>query len=676
MSSVAGPRGGSWRWLVAGSSLLVLLLMWLGTLWLLGRGARGAEIANVLALPMTVVGTLLAVLGTLAALGLLVSPGQPRPTPEHAGAQRPGQLADRWWAGIVGRIRRYATIRTGVAMLVVLSVAVTSPFWAAPLAARAQILVAGCKHAIELRILTSQEQLEPARMLADRYRQSARRYGCERVHPYVFALSMRQAQEMIAAGWPESALRAGPQPDVWLAESAWEVDRVRNDPAGEVAGMIASDVAVASSPIVFGLPASIANESNGGLLSRPRPELVKLVMDRDGDVVRPEPTSSPTGELAAALLYGHDAVHAELARSIEQRVGRSLDDGGYPLGDSLDLLCRYRELDPPRTAVIVSEQALARFNNGDPLGGACHSPAGQRDNDDLLVAYYPSDTRSLDHRLVSFGWSPPAQAAAAAGFGTWLAGEDGARALAGVGLRPPRFTPAGLLTARNGVRPDANVNRDPVPANVLVAAMKIHRAAQRRTRVLFALDSSKSMAALADVGQSSRFAVITNGLIGALDRLGEQDEFGLLVFSSDPASTTAKIVVPIQPWDSPIHAKNAIAAALSSIKPAGNTPLHQAIVDGIAEVDVPNLSDKTYSRALVVLTDGRNNVGRLTEAQVVNAVRGKGVRVFMVAFGEASCAVTVMRDVATATGGRCMDATLPSIDATLVELFRALQIED
>jgi len=48
-----------------------------------------------------------------------------------------------------------------------------------------------------------------------------------------------------------------------------------------------------------------------------------------------------------------------------------------------------------------------------------------------------------------------AQANAAAAFSEWLAREDGALALADVGLCPLRFTESGLLTPRNGVWPDA-----------------------------------------------------------------------------------------------------------------------------------------------------------------------------------------------------------------------------
>jgi Mg-chelatase subunit ChlD len=162
--------------------------------------------------------------------------------------------------------------------------------------------------------------------------------------------------------------------------------------------------------------------------------------------------------------------------------------------------------------------------------------------------------------------------------------------------------------------------------------------------------------------------------------LGEHDEFGLRIFPAGSAGGLAgsetRELVAIGPRDGLVNSqprRDATDTALSGIRPAGNTPLHQAIVDGVTATALGPSNDETYSKALVVLTDGRNNANELAAAQVVDAVRGKGVRVFMVAVGEASCATAVMRDVAAVTGGRCLDTDFPSIDATLVELFTTLR---
>lgn len=663
----------SWPHWIALSSVIMTLLG-AGVWWLLEQGTRGAEIATVLALVVAVIAllvTLVALLVTLAEkLGMF---DRPRP-PDKPPPSRPPAVV-RLARAVVDWIGKHVLIVVG--LFLVLSLIATSRFWAPPL----RILVAGCEHATELRVLTSPEQLEPARLLADRYQHSAQRSGCASVHLYVFALPTKQVREALAAAhWPDSALRAAPQPDVWLADSAREVAKVRTALASVEGGIIAEDVPVAWSPIVLGGPAATADELHGRLPGHPWTELFQATTHLNWDVVRPDPANSPAGESGTALLYGGGTViDPALAHLIEQRLGVSLDRDKYPLGGSLDVLCRYRQLDGPRrTAVVISEQALVRFNHGDPLGDTCATPTGQRGVDDLLLAYYPSDTRSLDFQFVRFGWSAPAQRDAAVAFGKWLTGEDGAQALKDVGLRPRGFTAGGLLTPRNGMQP-ATFIRDPVPNGVLDAAMAAHRTAQRRTRVLLALDSSGSMSALAGAGQGSRFDAASRGVVGALKLMGEQDEFGLSVFPADPAgSEIRQEVVTIGPRDGLVGTRPrrlATKAALSDIRPAGNTPLYRAIADGVDRVAAAGPSDETYSNALVVLTDGKDTTSGLTDAQVIDEVSDKGVRVFVIAVGEASCATVVLRDVTTNTGGRCLDADLSSIDAKLAELFGVLWSE-
>jgi hypothetical protein len=652
--------------LFAGFSLTGFLVL-LSTWWLMSRGARGAEIANVLTLPLAVAGTVFAALGLLAALGSLVPPDGPEPVPP-ADTESPGRQAGSRWAATVGRARRYVTIRTGIGLLLVLSLLATSPLWATPLAARAQILVAGCEHSTELRILASQEQLEPARLLADRYQRSARQYGCTRVHPYVFALSTKRAGAVIAAGWPDRALHDdGPRPDVWLADSAHEVARVRDGLARVGSGTIDADVAIAWSPIVLGVPASSADKltggSPGGVSVPPWPTLFQVVKDNGGNIVRPDPASSPAGELATALLYGGD--NGDNAKAIEAWVGRSLSEGGYPLGNSLDLLCKYRQSAPTATAAIVSEQALARFNNGDPLGGACGPQPASRNRDDLMQAYYPPHTRGLSHRFVSFSWSAPAQAAAAAGFGTWLASKDGASALVEVGLRPPGFTAGGVLTARNGVRPDATFTLDPLPDDVLEHATAAQGNAQRH-RVLFVLDSSGSMSNAAGAGQDSRFTAAADGVISAIQLMGNGDEFGLWVFPGLGGSEYREIV-RIGLLD-----RSAVGAKLADIVPAGNTPLYRAIVRG---VDAVGASDETHSNALVVLTDGQDTTSGLSVEEVARKVNDTRVHVMVVAIGETRCTTKELHAITTKTTAnwRCLDADTSSINTKLAEVIAALQ---
>jgi hypothetical protein len=74
---------------------------------------------------------------------------------------------------------------------------------------------------------------------------------------------------------------------------------------------------------------------------------------------------------------------------------------------------------------------------------------------------------------------------------------------------------------------------------------------------------------------------------------------------------------------------------------------------------------------LVVLTDGNDTSG-VDPAGVDARVRGRGVRVFVIAIGEASCGAFGLRDITGHTGGACYDAATGSIGDILQNLFGLL----
>lgn len=625
------------------------VLLGIGTGWLLRLGTRGAEIATVLALLVAVSALIL----------VLLEKSERSDTPERPDSSRLPNKVLKWV-----RAKAKLIVPLLVLLLVALSLVATSRLWEPPL----RVVVVGCAHPTELRMLTSPEQLEPVRLLANQFRRSklAQPHGCASVHPYVFALPTKRARDALAVGWPNSALREAPRPDVWLADSLREVTKVREMP-GSGSTAIVAPVTVAWSPIVLGVPAARVSELPGGSSGQSWSKLLEAI--KDWDVVRPDPGSSPVAEAATALLYqGRTDIDARL---LEQRIGLSLDQGKYPLGDSLDVLSHYRQSDHPQpTAVVVSEQALAKSNNGGLLGDTC---ATSPNDDDRLEAVYPSDTRSLDLQFVRLSWSQPPQADAAIEFGKWLESPEGRKTLAEVGLRSPGPIAGCLLTTQNGVQPDAMFSSDPVPDSVLNTAMGTYQRAQRPSRVLLALDSSGSMSALAGTGQGSRFDTASLGVKRALKLMGNQDELGLWVFPTSPNSSEVHRLEPIGRKDA--TQRPTISAALKNVRPAGDTPLYRTIVNGVATLEP---SGEMSSHALVVLTDGEDTTRDLTDIQLVDAVKDKGVRIFVLTLGEVSCATAVLRRVTEDTRGRCLDAD-PSgidIDTKLVDLFGVLWGEE
>ncbi len=517
----------------------------------------------------------------------------------------------------------------------------------------------GCPHPIELAVLSSPDGLAPARKLAERYEQwtAKRNYGCPTVSTYVYATSTGETREALTAGWSAEHLRnVGPRPDLWLPDSGAEVDKLKATDIDKT--LIAEDYPVASSPLVLGIASSTVVKAQRSLTWTKWLQQVR-------DVVRPDPSTSPMGEVATAVLYGvEQPVDGAGARAIELQIGQSLDRDGYPLGNGLEILCRHRQLITPRSAVIVSEQALVQFNVGAPLGGKCATAERRRPEDGDLQAFYPSDTRSLDYWFVRFTWGYPAQKQEAGDFGKWLTSADGMKALVEAGLRPPGFAVSEPLSEPNGVLPGAIVNRDPIGPDALGTAMKLYESAHRPGRVLLALDTSGSMAAPADTGRS-RFDVASQGARRALDLMGNRDEFGLRFFPGGES-------VPIGLRDDLVGGvprREVTTTTLDQTTPKGNTPLFHAIVDGVSELGGSN--DEQVS-ALVVLTDGEDTASRLTLEQVRDAVLGQGVRIFVIAVGETRCASRALRVLTADTGGACHDADFASVEDRLVEVVGAL----
>lgn len=578
-------------------------------------------------------------------------------------------ILQEWLARVVGQWRRprLKTVATlGLTLLLALAIGFGASHLS-ELGAGAWIRLAGCPHPTQLRVLSSPDGLDPVQMLAAEYEKwtEERNHGCPAVNVHVYAASANDTQVALASGWSNGYPTVGPRPDLWLADAGSEFDKIIEAPKNS--GIeIRDNYIIASSPIVLGVSGSTIQ----ALEDRPQRPTWERLRKEDflrKNLVRSDPRISTAGAVATALLYGiENPVDVAEAREIELRIGRSLDDVKYPLGSSLQLLCRHRQLaesdSTSGSVVIVSEQELVRFNKGDPLGGECATSTKQTVGDGILRAFYPSDTRSLDYQFVRFS-SYPAQEKEADRFGNWLTGKDGKHALVRAGLRPPTFTVGEPLNELYGVQPGATFKRESIKPEVLSSSIQRYDDVSRPGRVLLALDASGSMAAAVEPVQT-RFQVVAQGAGQALDLMGKRDEFGLRFF---PAGES----VPIGLLDGSdgISRREITVTALSHTTPNGSTPLFQTIVDGVREVGP---SDARHVSALVVLTDGENTPDGLTLNQVLEVAQPEGVRIFIIAVGDTRCASEVLRMLTVNTGGGCHDADFGSVGNSLEEVFSAL----
>ncbi|GAB3799591.1 substrate-binding and VWA domain-containing protein [Micromonospora zhanjiangensis] len=547
----------------------------------------------------------------------------------------------------------------------------------------------GCDQPTELAVLTTPEGLTTARRLVDAYTMdSARRHqGCPTVGAHVYAAPADQAREALRGGWQGSALRSiGPRPAVWLPGSS---RYALGDPAVSSNGLLvaAPRVSLAATPLVLAVPSRTLpeNAQRTGLTWTDLLDGLPALGLAPG-VARPDPLRSVTGEFATVAMYasaGGDpsrlaepAVDPGLApasriREIESGVATALDTGGYPIGDALDLLCRQRGLDRPAAALALTEQQVVQYNSGEPLGDRCPG-AGEPPPERTLTALYPSDTLHLDQPLIELRWKDQSarQAAQVTELRSWLTAEPGKRALTSAGLRPPNWPVSGPLSERFGARSDVVFPPVQPTDRVLSDARTNWQAAQRPGRVLLLLDGSGSMREPVGPAGPTRFDVATRGVGRLSDRMGARDEFGLWVFHG-PGRTPQRLL-PFAAGGVTADGtprRDAVAAALRTVRPAGDTPLYRAIVDGVGALG-PAGPDRV--RAVVVLTDGVDEGSDVTAEQLVAAGRAAAARVFVVSVGEARCSAPPIRQVTGSTGGACYETDFTSLASRLDALVDTL----
>jgi Ca-activated chloride channel homolog len=581
-----------------------------------------------------------------------------------------GWLRSRGWV----RRRRHR-----VALLPVLSAAVALGLASAVAAVlvRPAPAVASCEYAVQLRILSAPSRLAVASELAGAYQQwtATANGGCPTVDPYVYAADPDVAVESLGGGWASALRDVGPRPDVWLPETTAQVEAVRQAMLGADVNLDQlTDQVIGSSPMVLAVAGSqVPDEVAGDRQDLTWQELLGAADTAGWALVRPDPAASVAGELAITALHrGPDA--AARAREIEQRIALALDEGGYPLGDTDALLCRHRQREPDGaagTALLVPEQAMVRYNRGDPLGGPC---AGGAAPAEPLSAFYPTDTLTIEQPVAIPRWQEPArpQARAAEAFLRWLQSDpDGVGAVVGSGLRVDGLALTGEhapLTREFGAIPEAippGQTRRPAAPDDTEAAHAVYDAVQRPGRVLLALDLSGSMAEPVD-GDRTRYQVAHRGVEASLRQLGDQDEFGIWVFRDTgfgpPEGASGAL------FRSGSQAAEAVAA-LDGLQPDGGTPLYRTILAGVDAIG----RDADLVTGLVVLTDGEDTDDDPdAEADLAALDRDAGVRVFVVAIGEASCRVEAIARATSRTGGECIQADFDTLEDQLAGLFGVL----
>lgn len=589
---------------------------------------------------------------------------------EVAGARlRP--VLRQWWAfvrALPGRrfIPRWSRVIAGLLTIVLLAVvlAIQSDHPGVAVAA-------GCTEPHEVRVLTSTDSLDWARTLFDAYARSTvpapgagpeRPDGrCPSVHVLVYAAPTAAVLTALAGGWTRNGTQdpvrdIGPRPDLWLPDSTVDV----------------ADVLALAQKSGYAIPLPVQGPVTGGHLTV-NPDSVKsigsshIVVAQRGKVasgqalvgafqsgaglVAPDPGGSTTGLFAMVgyLLGGDELVGPA---EVRQRVQAVTGAKQVPGEDSTTTLCRAGH-DGSSTAVITSDQLWKLYT---APGGLC---SGGAPNFAGWSAGQVGDQPLLDYPLVqpTWTWTDPQQRAAAQAMRTWLLGAGSADARGKAQLGDP---------VQGCLATDPTFVATPCLPVDPQKAQQAYESAKLPGRVLMVMDSSGSMNDVAGTG-GSRFAVASAAFAEALGQVGAEDEVGLWTFPDRAAPYRKLLDVGV---GSAARRDQAIAA-LRAVRPSGDTPLYTTILAALG--DVATSADPAQTRAVVVLTDGQDTSSGTT----LKATRDKlaaisGVRLFIVAIGDAACEGDQGLGALTEGHGGCFDAGLNEIAGTMAQLFESL----
>ncbi|GAA3305219.1 hypothetical protein GCM10020218_106410 [Dactylosporangium vinaceum] len=567
----------------------------------------------------------------------------------------------QWFGQVLGKFRsilRWRALFVGVLCLVALA----AGYAVKPAIDSFERWIHGCPRPAGVRVLTSQEQLDAVRQLADAYESAtaAANHGCPTAELYVYAARPADARDAIGSGWSNDALgQIGPRPDVWLPDSTADIDAARDAAAKfAVPVPIAEQRIIAASPIVLGVPAAAVP---GDLADRREDLTWKQLWDevtrRGWDVLRPDPSVSGAGALATTVLYDRTHVDGPAARTVEQRIERSLDAGGFPLGDSTELLCRKRAEDPHRAAVLTTEQALVRYNQGLD----CGFDQGRPGSEASLVAFYPTDTAGADHPLARLGWDTTAapSTAAAKDLEGWLGRDEGKRALVRAALRPPPlFDVAEPLTERFAA---------PTPGSRSSAGRRRGTSSGRRCQRYEPRPAARPGPAGprrlrldADPGRRAPDALRGRG-VGRRAGPGP-DERPRRVRSARVSgrrarhrlarATSCRSEGPTCRFRG-YRGRRRRSTRFGQVRPAGNTPLLPTIADGVR--DAAAGKDEQIAGLVRAHRRQRHRAAPTRRASTPR-VRARAWRVFVIAIARGQLRRVRAEDITAHTGGACYDA--------------------
>lgn len=243
-----------------------------------------------------------------------------------------------------------------------------------------------------------------------------------------------------------------------------------------------------------------------------------------------------------------------------------------------------------------------------------------------LVAIYPQEgTFWHDDPFIVMASASTAEQQAADQFFTFLQSVDSQKLAMNYGFRPanPAVQLADPISPAFGVQTEGPQNTLPVPAaDVIVAAKDTWAQNRKRADIMLVVDVSGSMQ------DDGKLEQVKAGLGAFLQRILPEDRVGLVSFSSG-----ANVDVAPAPLS---QNRNALDAAIQSLRPQGKTAIYDGVMMGKQELDALPAEQEERIKAIVLLTDGMENASSTSFEQLKSTFDETGISIFPVAYGSDS----------------------------------------
>jgi Ca-activated chloride channel family protein len=286
--------------------------------------------------------------------------------------------------------------------------------------------------------------------------------------------------------------------------------------------------------------------------------------------------------------------------------------------------------------------------------------AGQTTQQPVVAIYPKEGTFWSNHPycILNAPWVGEEQAEAAEAFLAFLLERPQQVRALEYGFRPadPEVALGAPLDATHGVDSSQpkTVLETPRP-EVIAAAQQLWREVKKPVDLAVVMDISGSM-------RGSKIAAARSSLMEFIQLLDDRDRLQVLLFSDR--------LIPLTPLSSLGGKREDLVRRVSGISEQGDTRLYDAV--HLAYQDLMRDGDPKHIRAIVALSDGKDNSSALELGQLVREVGdlsegGSATKVFTIAFG-GDADLRVLEGIADATGARMYESDPDTIREVYAEI--------